>query len=114
MSLSDENLPGATSQSLSLTVRGSVVSPTDVIFDVTSGTQTQTSLNSSLVNIAAGTTLDVRSISGGYTVSSGQTLGGYGSLLGTVTFGAGYAGATAWGLGFSVLGLCDGCVRPET
>jgi len=136
LSLSDENLPGATSQSLSLTVRGSVVSPADVLFDVTSGTQTQTSLgyasiagtssvtktgngtilldgintftgltsveqgiaaistaaaiaNSSLVNIAAGTTLDVRSIPGGYTASSGQTLAGAGTVLGSVTFGAG-------------------------
>jgi len=44
LALSDENLPGATSQSLSLTVRGSVVSPADVIFDVASGTQTQTGL----------------------------------------------------------------------
>ena len=45
--------------------------------------------NSSLVNIAAGTTLDVRNIPGGYTVSSGQALAGSGTTLGSVTFGRG-------------------------
>jgi autotransporter-associated beta strand protein len=136
LSLSDENLPGATSQNLSLNVRGSVVSPADVIFDVKSGTQTQTSLgyasiagtssvtktgngtilldgintftgptsveqgiaaisaaeaiaSSSLIDIAAGATLDVLNISDGYTVSSGQTLAGSGTVLGSVTFGRG-------------------------
>jgi autotransporter-associated beta strand protein len=136
LSLSDENLPGATTQSLSLTVRGSVVSPANVLFNVTSGTQTQTNLgyagitgtssvtkvgngtilldgintftgttgvqqgvlavtstsaiaNSSLIDIAAGASLDVRSVSGGYTVSAGQTLGGSGTVLGSVVFGRG-------------------------
>jgi autotransporter-associated beta strand protein len=136
LSLSDENLPGATTQSLSLTVRGSVVSPANVLFNVTSGTQTQTSLgyssitgsssvtkvgngtilldgintftgttgvqqgvlavtspaaiaNSSLIDISAGATLDVRNASGGYTVSAGQTLGGSGTVLGSVVFGRG-------------------------
>jgi autotransporter-associated beta strand protein len=136
LGLSDENLPGATSQSLSLTVRGSVVSPANVVFNVTSGTQTQTNLgyaaitgtssvtkvgngtilldgintftgttgiqqgalavtstsaiaNSSLIDIAAGASLDVRNVSGGYTVGAGQTLGGSGTVLGSVVFGRG-------------------------
>jgi autotransporter-associated beta strand protein len=136
LGLSDENLPGATTQSMSLTVRGSVVSPANVVFNVTSGTQTQTNLgyssitgtssvtkvgngtilldgintftgttgiqqgvlavtstsaiaNSSLIDIAAGASLDVRSVSGGYTVSAGQTLGGSGTVLGSVVFGRG-------------------------
>ena len=136
LGLSDENLPGATSQSLSLTVRGSVVSPANVVFNVTSGTQTQTNLgyssitgtssvtkvgngtilldgintftgttsieqgiaalsapgaiaNSSLVNISAEATLDVQGIAGGYTVGAGQTIGGSGTVLGSVVFGRG-------------------------
>jgi autotransporter-associated beta strand protein len=136
LGLSDENLPGATNQSLSLTVRGSVVSPANVVFNVTSGTQTQTNLgyaaitgtssvtkvgngtilldgintftgttgiqqgvlaitstsaiaSSPLIDIAAGASLDVRNVSGGYTVSAGQTLGGSGTVLGSVVFGRG-------------------------
>jgi autotransporter-associated beta strand protein len=136
LGLSDENLPGATTQSMSLTVRGSVVSPANVVFNVTSGTQTQTNLgyaaitgtssvtkvgngtilldgintftgttgiqqgalavtstsaiaNSSLIDIAAGASLDVRNVSGGYTVGAGQTLGGSGTVLGSVVFGRG-------------------------
>jgi autotransporter-associated beta strand protein len=136
LGLSDENLPGATPQSMSLTVRGSVVSPANVLFDVTGGTQTQTTLgyagitgtssvtkvgtgtilldgintftgttsidqgiaaisgsgaiaNSSLVTISAGATLDVQGIAGGYLVGAGQTLGGSGTVLGSVVFGRG-------------------------
>jgi autotransporter-associated beta strand protein len=136
LGLSDENLPGATSQSLSLTVRGSVVSPANVLFNVTSGTQTQTNLgyagitgtssvtkvgngtilldgintftgttgvqqgvlavtspaaiaNSSLIDISAGATLDLQGIAGAYTVGAGQTLGGSGTVLGSVVFGRG-------------------------
>jgi autotransporter-associated beta strand protein len=44
LGLSDEDLPGATNQSLSINVRGSVVSPEAVLFDVASGTETQTGL----------------------------------------------------------------------
>jgi len=136
LNLSDEDLPGATSQSLSLTVRGSVVSPADVIFDVASGSQTQTDLGyanitgpssvtklgngtilldginaftgtisieqgtaaisgppaigtSALVNISAGAALDVRDVAGSYTVTTGQTFAGSGTIVGSVTFGAG-------------------------
>ena len=136
LGLSDENLPGATTQSMSLTVRGSVVSPANVVFNVTSGTQTQTNLgyagitgtssvtkvgngtilldgintftgttsieqgiaalsgsgaiaNSSLVTISAGATLDVQGIAGGYLVGAGQTIGGSGTVLGSVVFGRG-------------------------
>jgi autotransporter-associated beta strand protein len=136
LGLSDENLPGATPQSMSLTVRGSVVSPATVVFDVTGGTQTQTTLgyagitgtssvtkigngtilldgintftgttsieqgiaalsgpgaiaNSSLVTISAGATLDAQGIAGGYLVGAGQTLGGSGTVLGSVVFGRG-------------------------
>ena len=44
LGLSDEDLPGATNQSLSINVRGSVVSPETVLFNVGSGTETQTGL----------------------------------------------------------------------
>jgi autotransporter-associated beta strand protein len=153
LSLSDENLPGATTQSMSLTVRGSVVSPANVVFDVTSGTQTQTTLgyagitgtssvtkigngtilldgintftgttsieqgiaalsgpgaiaNSSLVTISAGATLDVQGIAGGYLVGTGQTIGGSGTVLGSVVFGRGSTispGMTSGGAGASLL-----------
>jgi len=136
LGLSDENLPGATTQSMLLTVRGSVVSPANVVFNVTSGTQTQTNLgyagitgtssvtktgngtilldgintftgttgiqqgvlaitstsgiaNSSLENISAGASLDVQGLAGGYTVGAGQTIGGSGTVLGSVIFGRG-------------------------
>jgi autotransporter-associated beta strand protein len=136
LNLSDENLPGATPQSMSLTVRGSVVSPANVVFDVTAGTQTQTTLgyagitgtssvtkvgngtilldgintftgttgiqqgvlaitstsgiaNSSLIDIAAGASFDVRNVSGGYTVGAGQTIGGSGTVLGSAVFDRG-------------------------
>jgi len=153
LNLSDENLPGATPQSMSLTVRGSVVSPANVLFNVTSGTQTQTTLgyagitgtssvtkvgngtilldgintftgttsieqgiaalsgpgaiaNSSLVTISAGATLDVQGIAGGYLVGAGQTIGGSGTVLGSVVFGRGSTispGMTSGGAGASLL-----------
>jgi autotransporter-associated beta strand protein len=136
LNLSDEDLPGATGQSMLVNVRGSVVSPANAILNVASGTQTQSNLgfgpitgvssltktgsgtilldglntftgttsveqgiaalngpgaiaSSSLVTVAAGASLDVRSLSGGYTVASGQTLGGSGTVLGSVVFGRG-------------------------
>jgi autotransporter-associated beta strand protein len=45
--------------------------------------------SSSLVSLAGGTSFDVSGLSGGYIVSSGQTLAGSGAVLGSVTFGAG-------------------------
>ncbi len=45
--------------------------------------------SSSLINMAPGASLDVSSISSGYTVPSGQTIAGSGTVLGSVTFGAG-------------------------
>jgi len=45
--------------------------------------------SSPYVNIAAGAVLDTRSLDGGYTVAAGQTLGGSGTVLGSVTFGHG-------------------------
>jgi autotransporter-associated beta strand protein len=138
---------------MSLTVRGSVVSPANVLFNVTSGTQTQTTLgyagitgtssvtkvgngtilldgintftgttsieqgiaalsgpgaiaNSSLVTISAGATLDVQGIAGGYLVGAGQTIGGSGTVLGSVVFGRGSTispGMTSGGAGASLL-----------
>lgn len=136
LGLSDENLPGATTQSLSLTVRGRVASPANALLTVASGTQTQLSLgfagitgtssitktgsgtvlldqvntftgttsiqqgsaaisstgaisNSSLVSVSAGAALDLLALASGYSVSSGQTLGGGGTVLGSVVFGQG-------------------------
>ncbi|MFM9025839.1 MAG: PEP-CTERM sorting domain-containing protein [Planctomycetaceae bacterium] len=136
LNLSDEDLPGAATQSLSLTVRGRVASPANAILNVASGTQTQLGLGfaaitgsssitktgsgsilldlantftgttsieqgvtvlgasgaiagSARVNIAAGASLDARTLAGGYVVGTGQTLGGEGTILGSVTFGAG-------------------------
>ncbi|MGI9177836.1 MAG: autotransporter-associated beta strand repeat-containing protein [Pirellulales bacterium] len=136
LSLSDEDLPGATSQPLSLTVRGSVVSPGNVVLDVPTGSKTQAELgfaaitgsaavtkigggtailsgtnsftgplsiadgilqsggmaglgNSSLIEITANATLDLSAIPGGYTVANGQTLGGSGTVVGSVVFGRG-------------------------
>jgi autotransporter-associated beta strand protein len=155
LSLSDENLPGATTQSLSLTVRGSVVSPANVVFDVTSGTQTQTSLgyssitgsssvtkvgngtilldgintftgttgvqqgvlavtspaaiaSSSLIDISAGATLDLQGIAGAYTVEAGQTLGGSGTVLGSVVFGRGSTISPGMTSGVAGAGLLAG------
>jgi len=44
---------------------------------------------SPLIDLAAGSELDVTQLAGGYTVSSGQTLAGSGIILGSVTFGQG-------------------------
>ncbi len=136
LSLSDEDLLGATSQPLSLTVRGSVVSPGNVVLDVPTGSKTQAELgfaaitgtaavtkigggtailsgtnsftgplaitdgilqsdsiagigSSSLIEITSNATLDLSAIPGGYTVAHGQTLGGTGTVLGSVVFGRG-------------------------
>ncbi len=163
LSLSDEDLPGATTQSLALTVRGRVVSPATVVLNVASGTQTQSALGyagitgtssivkrgngtillneintftgttsidqgsavlgaagaistSALVKLATGASLDVRGLSAGYTVGSGQTLGGAGSVLGSVTFGRGSTLSpglldTAVGLGALAAGIEVGAIE---
>lgn len=158
LNLSDEDLPGATAQALSLTVRGSVVSPATVLFDVASGTQTQVNLGfaaitgtaavtktgggaavldqantftgatgiqqgtialtstsalagSALVALAAGSALDVRGLAGGYAVPDGQTVGGSGTVWGSVTFGRNSRlapGTVAAGGGLGWGGLADG------
>jgi autotransporter-associated beta strand protein len=61
--------------------------------------------NSSLVTISAGATLDVQGIAGGYLVGAGQTLGGSGTVLGSVVFGRGSTispGMTSGGAGVSL------------
>jgi len=45
--------------------------------------------NSSLVEVSSNAALDVQSLTTVFAVSSGQTLGGSGTILGSVTFGAG-------------------------
>lgn len=45
--------------------------------------------SSSLIDMAPGASLDVSSLSSGYTVPSGQTIAGSGTVLGSVTFGRG-------------------------
>lgn len=58
--------------------------------------------NAALIELEAGSTLDVSSLSGGYSVPVGQTLSGGGVVMGSVVFGAGAtlspgAGRTAFG-----------------
>jgi len=64
LALSDEDLPGAASQSLAINVRGLVVPPPTVVLDVADGTATQAELgfasitgSSSLTKSGAGTLL---------------------------------------------------------
>ncbi len=136
LALSDENLPGAANRSLTLTVRGSVVSPGTVVLDVPSGVETQLGLGygaisgtaavtktgagtallgatnsysgqtsilegvlavtgstslaaTSFIDVAAGATLDAAAVAGGLTIGHGQTLGGSGTIVGSVVFGRG-------------------------
>jgi autotransporter-associated beta strand protein len=46
-------------------------------------------LSSAVVRIDSGATLDVTQSAGGYTAGLGQTLGGSGTVVGSVTFGRG-------------------------
>jgi hypothetical protein len=75
-------------------------------------TSTSAIANSSLIDITAGASLDVRNVSGGYTVGAGQTLGGSGTVLGSVVFGRGSTispGMTSGAAGVSLLaGLRSG------
>lgn len=81
LGLSDENLPGATNQSLSLTVIGRVASPANTVLNVASGTQTQLALGyagingtSSITKTGSGTVvLDAANTNtGSTTVSQGR------------------------------------------
>jgi autotransporter-associated beta strand protein len=136
LSLSDEDLPGAAAQTLTLTLRGAVVSPDSVVLDVAGGAKTQLDLGyaaiggaasvtktgtgtaildaansytgptqiaqgvlaitgsggiagSPTIDVATNAAFDVTGIPGGFVVSAGQTLGGTGTVLGSVVFGRG-------------------------
>lgn len=56
LSLSDQDLPGATTQSLTLSVRGSVVAPATALLDVATGTKTQLELGFAAIGGAAAVT----------------------------------------------------------
>jgi len=56
LSLSDQDLPGATAQSLTLSVRGSVVAPTTALLDVATGTKTQLELGYAAIGGSAAVT----------------------------------------------------------
>jgi autotransporter-associated beta strand protein len=63
--------------------------PTSIQQGVLAITGTNAIAGSSLVNLSSGGSFDVSGLSGGYTVPSGQTIAGSGTVLGSVTFGAG-------------------------
>ncbi|MFM7244939.1 MAG: hypothetical protein ACKO40_12320 [Planctomycetaceae bacterium] len=93
LNVSDEDLSGATSRTMTLTVRGSVVSPATVVLDVVSGSQTQLALGfagitgtAAVTKIGGGTAVLglANSYTGRTTVSQGiLTLTGTGSLGGS-------------------------------
>ena len=101
LNLSDEDLPGATTKTMTLTVRGSVVSPATVVLDVVSGSQTQLALGfggitgtAAVAKTGGGTAVlaAANSYTGRTTVSQGTlVLTGTGSLGGSraVSIGAG-------------------------
>lgn len=93
LNVSDEDLSGATSRTMMLTVRGRVVSPATVVLDVVSGSQTQLALGfagitgtAAVTKIGGGTAVlgSANSYTGQTTVSQGTlTLTGTGSLGGS-------------------------------
>jgi len=93
LSVSDEDLAGATSRAMTLTMRGSVVSPATVVLDVVSGSQTQLALGfagitgtAAVTKTGGGTAVldSANSYTGWTTVSQGTlTLTGTGSLGGS-------------------------------
>ncbi|MFM9011079.1 MAG: autotransporter-associated beta strand repeat-containing protein [Planctomycetota bacterium] len=77
---------------------------------------------SSLVSLASGAGFDVSGLAGGYTVPSGQAIAGSGTVLGSVTFGAGStlspgASSSPWGTSLvsssEHLGSLQALVVPE-
>ena len=142
LAVSDEDLPGATAKTMTVSVRGSVVTPANVVLNVPSGSQTQlaagfagitgtaavtktgvgtvvmgssntytgpTSVQqgtlaltgtrsvgaSSSVSVAAGATLDARSLPGGFPLAATKVLSGSGRVLGAITLAGGTLGMTA-------------------
>lgn len=93
LSVSDEDLPGATSRAMTLTMRGSVVSPATVVLDVVGGSQTQLALGfagitgtAAVTKTGGGTAVldSANSYTGWTTVSQGTlVLTGTGSLGGS-------------------------------
>jgi len=139
LAVSDEDLPGATAKTMTVSVRGSVVTPANVVLNVPSGSQTQlaagfagitgtaavtktgvgtvvmggsntytgpTSVQqgtltvsgmrsvgaSSSVSVAAGATLDARSLPGGFPIAAAKVLSGSGRVLGAITLAGGTLG----------------------
>ena len=73
--------------------------------------------STSLIETARGATFDVSGLSSGYTVPSGQTIGGSGTILGSVTFGAGSTISPGMSSGVSGAGLlpsADEFATPQT
>jgi len=63
--------------------------PTSIQQGILAITNTAAISSSPLVSLASGASFDVTGLSGGYTVPSGQTIAGSGTVLGSVTFGRG-------------------------
>lgn len=91
--------------------------PTSIQQGTLAITNTSAISSSSLVSLAAGASFDVSGLSGGYTVPSGQTIGGSGTILGSVTFGAGSTlspGLSSGVSGAALLPSADQFSTPQT
>jgi autotransporter-associated beta strand protein len=78
---------------------------TSILQGVVALTSTAAISRSPLIDLAAGSVLDTRSLANGLAVSSGQTIAGSGTVLGSVTFGRGATlspGATAAAQGLAL------------
>ena len=117
LSLSDEDLPGATAQSLALTVRASVVSPANALLDVATGTQTQLNLgfagitgSSSITKTGGGTVLLDQANTFTGTTSIQQ---GFMALTGTTAVGNSALVSIAAGAALDVRGLAGAYMVPS-
>ncbi|MFM7184097.1 MAG: autotransporter-associated beta strand repeat-containing protein [Planctomycetota bacterium] len=73
--------------------------------------------SSPLISVGSGATFDVSQKSGGLTIASGQTLGGSGTVLGSITFGRGSTlspGAVSTVSGAALLSAGGAMAPPET
>jgi autotransporter-associated beta strand protein len=74
---------------MQLTAPSTYTGTTSILGGVLALGTTASISSSTLISVGAGATLDVRQKIGGFTVGAGQTLGGSGTVLGSVTFGRG-------------------------
>ena len=114
LSVSDEDISGATSRPMTLTVRGRVVSPATVVLDVVSGSQAQLALGfagitgtAAVTKIGSGTAVlgSANSYTGQTTVSQGTLM-----LTGTGSLGGSRAVSIAAGATLDARQLAGGYV----